>query len=493
MLRGFWERTWEFIGRTVLPFVGDVVALGLSIRILLTIIKPLLLKYAPLMQALSEKVTFEVAITFSLVVVGALYLWFRQRWDDIGSNFIVRLVKISLVAIYGSFVVASLLREEAEFHQFDWDLVTHYGAAACIALIAYYLRRDIYYQFERLVERELHIRLPMLLASSPILVGFDTAAWQRHSLRPAFDWTYAGVSALQGLINPKSRSHQRTSLAVVSDFSICLEIGRRSPNEAGDLYVLPFAKVTNSLAVISYIADTTGSDSPGSGDSVAGGTRCDRKIDFYEGSIQEEYLLRCPSSSGFQRGEGRTNMLGAMVRSIKRQSQGFVLWEPYYAIFDSNLNATGLLTEAFKVEHCKDHLGGDFVWVLCLVAHKSDLDHHGNLSRDILSAMREACSVASANITLLQQVIRQYLPEEIAGLSEAQISAVLAEKNHEFDIAIACKTLFEGGDAKFLSISQDQLLNLGASKIGADRLMMRWNKGNYDAIWPGLGNYMRGR
>ena len=268
--------------------------------------------------------------------------------------------------------------------------------------------------------RQVRIRLPLMTATVPILVGLERRIWEDEDINLEPDWRYAGQDALRDL------GAGNCEIAVASAWAIH-QFSLNPDHSKLGLKVLPFVVVTNHLKIA----------------MKAGGSVGLRQIARKEGTVHDHFLDAYYADPQYRRTEAST-LLKGVADLLSEDGTGLLLWEPLYRALPLQKFAFEPNNEVYK-------------WVLCVVARRRTLDD--DLARRFLRGLERACEQCTDEQSgakpeeegrSLAEVCHRHLPYDVLNIGKDELRGVLglkgapaAEVPHVFDIREACKHLRE--------------------------------------------------
>jgi len=358
-------------------------------------------------------------------------------------------------------------------------VLANYLSAITIALAGYFSRHHIQSLLRSLfVQTDIFIRLPMLLGTGPIFVALNNSTWSRLGYRLGYDWIYAGVSGIQDLETQKKDHPSKVNLTVVSDYTACGAIGSLPPEDQNRYFVLPFTVIKSGMGVVlkQKAAQEWVSQKPENPRVV--------KLSYYKGSIHEEYLNVYGKELNFEKGTPSKNILDAVIHC----DDGFILWEPSYAAFGEtgDLHDTFMLETIDRLNHGIDK--DEFVWTLCLVGFREDLDNSKHHAQNILECMATACEKSQGDRDFVIESVVNYLPEELLGLTNDEIAKEFGGAHtHTFDIEAALAQTLENVNDRL----RDNNKSLYDPRHIAGAQIIKSVYDNDQELWPGINKFKK--
>jgi len=379
-------------------------------------------------------------------------LWrhIRQAFDEVSGRPPFKAL-IALLLLSGPALVL--------FHYDNQDILNNYVseliAAAVLGFLGYYFRRDLMPFIDKFVKPvRLRTRLPLMIASAPIILGVERHVWREHGIDISFDWRYAGRDALDDLLKDDC------DIAVASDYAVAKFMSTNFDYEIG---ILPFVHIQDHIQVVALEAETY--------DTVK-----QNRIAFFPNSVHEDFLAQVLNVNAEQRGHyphvsSSIEAVGKILPLTKDpvEANSFVLWEPHYQAFKK---IRGL--KLVDIPGSKD-----YHWFLCVVAKRLYLEENKRVAKNILRAVRKSCSLCVDNSDDIMKACMKYFPQEFAGLSEDDLRTVFpasAKSPHSFGVDSNLKPYLD--KLKSIETRHPEIAS------GMARLTDRFKKD--DALWPGL-------
>lgn len=238
----------------------------------------------------------------------------------------------------------------------------------------------------------LTIRVPISMASVPIIFGKKNRIWDNYNISLDVDFRNTGRQALEDM------SHGEYDIAVASDYAICCFLKDRDLDSRNEFRVVPFALMHNQLKLLHH-----------RNHPVSTADLKDRVIAHWPSSIHAEFLEReglpqiNATASNASMAIKDPSLLNFFTQTASGKAAACVLLEPYWAGFD-------------KWEYQEIPIQTSMDWYMCIVFKESLLEERKGLKRRLLTALKQACASSAKNWDDALKSVADYVLQEFTGI-----------------------------------------------------------------------------